>query len=255
MQLATHRLQQIEHMVNERQHVRVTELSEHLGVSEPTIRRDLKKLEEQGRVRREHGGVSAVEQATPEPPILHRVTECAEEKRRIGRVAAQLVRDGETIFLGSGTTTLEVARNLEDKKSLTVITNTLTIANQLAGNENIHLIITGGVLRHSEFSMIGHIVEQTLKDLRADKVIVSTRAVSVEEGLTNADLLETMTDRAILQHLAHRVILVVDHTKFGKAATGIVAPITAVHTIVTDEQTPQETVDQLRALHIEVLQA
>jgi DeoR/GlpR family transcriptional regulator of sugar metabolism len=254
MQLTTERLQEIEHIVKKRQHIRVTELSEHLGVSEPTIRRDLKKLESMGRVRREHGGVSIVESATPEPPILQRIGESLEEKSHIGHAAAALIHDGETIFLGSGTTTLEVARHLEGKKNLTVITNALNVAHQLESNENITLIITGGVVRHSELSMIGHIVEQTLKDLRADKAIVSMRAISIQEGLTNADPLETITDRIIIQ-CAREVILVADHTKFGKAATGIVAPITAVSSIVTDQQTSPEIVEQLRLLGIEVIQA
>jgi DeoR/GlpR family transcriptional regulator of sugar metabolism len=102
--------------------------------------------------------------------------------------------------------------------------------------------------------MIGHIVEQTLKELRADKVIVSMRAISIEEGLTNADPLETMTDRVIIQ-FAREVILVADHSKFDKAATGFVAPITAIHKIVTDDQTPAHIVQQLRDMNIEVIQA
>lgn len=252
--LTTERLEQIEHIVKERQHVRVTELSEYLGVSEPTVRRDLKKLEMMGRVRRQHGGVSATELATAEPPILQRGIENRDEKRRIGKLTASLVNDGETIFLGSGTTTLEVARCLDTKRNLTVITNALNIAYQLAENENITLIITGGVLRHSELSMIGHIAEQTLKGLRADKAIISMRAVSLQDGLTNIDPLETITDRVIIQ-CAREVILVADHTKFGKVATNIVAPATAVQKIITDDQTPAEMVDELRALGIEVLQA
>lgn len=253
MQLANERLQQIEHLIKERQHIRVAELSETLGVSEPTIRRDLQKLETMGRVRREHGGAIAIEESAPELPVLLRVAECAEEKRRIGQAVAQLIRDGETIFLGSGTTTLEVARALDDKKSLTVITNALTIATQLASNPNINVIITGGVLRHSELSMIGHIVEQTLRELHADKAIVSMRAISMGEGLTNDNVLETMTDRLIIQ-FAQEVILVADHTKFGKVATGIVAPITAVHKIVTDSQTPASTIEHLRKIGIAVIQ-
>lgn len=253
MQLSTERLQQIEHLIKERQHVRVTELSEHFGVSEPTIRRDLQKLETMGRIQRAHGGASAVEQATPEPPIGQRGEEYNEEKCRIGQAAARLIQDGETIFLGSGTTTLEVARNLHGKKDLTVITNAINVAHYLAGNPDINVIITGGVLRHSALSMIGYIVEQTLKELHADKVIVSMRAISVDEGLTNDNLLETMTDRQIIQ-LAHEVILVADHSKFGKVSTAVVAPMTAVHKIVTDEQTPDETVKRLREMGIDVLQ-
>jgi DeoR/GlpR family transcriptional regulator of sugar metabolism len=254
MQLTVERLQQIELFIKEHQHARVTELSEHFGVSEPTIRRDLQKLEAMGRIQREHGGAIALAQATPEPPIIHRIMEYQEEKCRIGEATAQLINDGETIFLGSGTTTQEVARFLDHKKSLTVVTNALNIANQLVSNPDINLIITGGIVRHSEFSMIGHIVEQTLKELRADKVIVSMRAISIEEGLTNADPLETMTDRVIIQ-FAREVILVADHSKFDKAATGFVAPITAIHKIVTDDQTPAHIVQQLRDMNIEVIQA
>jgi DeoR/GlpR family transcriptional regulator of sugar metabolism len=254
VQLTIERLEQILHIVQEQQHVRVTELSERLGVSEPTIRRDLKKLESMGRVRREHGGVSVVKVALAEPPVVQRGIENREEKQRIGRVAASLINDGETIFLGSGTTTLEVARALEGKKNLTVITNALNVAYQLAGNENITLIVTGGVVRHSELSMIGHIVEQTLKDLRADKAIISMRAISLHDGLTNINPLETMTDRVIVQ-CACEVILVADHTKFGKVATSIVAPLTAVHKIITDEQTPLDMLEELRALGIQVIQA
>lgn len=253
MLLATERQLQIEHMLRERQQVRVAELSEYFGVSEPTIRRDLQRLEETGRLRRAHGGAVALEEVTPELPVVHRLTEYSAEKRRIGQAAAQMVKDGETIFLGSGTTTLEVARHLEGKKGVTVITNALNVAYQLANDPEITVIITGGVLRHSEFSMIGHIVEQTLKDLRADKVILSMRSVNVQEGLTNANLLETMSDRVII-HFAREVILVVDHSKFGKATTGFVAPVTAVQKIVTDTQTPLEIVQQLRERGITVLQ-
>lgn len=254
MQLAIERLRQMEHVIQARQQVRVIELSEMFGVSEPTIRRDLQKLEEMGRARREHGGAIAVTHERPESPVIHRMTECAEEKRRIGAATAALIHDGETIFLGSGTTTQEVARNLIGKRDLTVITNALTIANLLADNADITLIITGGVLRHSELSMIGHIVEQTLRELRADKVIISMPAISVEEGLTNSNLLETMTDRVILQ-FAREVILVADHTKFGKASTSIIGPVTSVQTVVTDDSTPVEMVDQLRALGIMVVRA
>ncbi len=254
MQLANERLQQIEHIIRERQHIRVVELSEHLGVSEPTIRRDLQKLEEMGRIRREHGGARMVEKAAPELPVMQRIAECSEEKRRIGQAAAELIEDGETIFLGSGTTTLEVIHHLDARKNLTVITNALNIATQLASYPNINVIITGGVLRHSELSMIGHIVEQTLKELHADKAIISMRAISIDEGLTNDNFLETMTDRIIIQ-FAREVILLADHSKFGKVATGVVAPITAVHKIVTDEQTPTEILQQLRQRGITVIQA
>jgi len=252
MLLNTERQQQIAQFIRERKRATVAELSERFGVSEATIRRDLEKLDGQGEIRRAHGGAVAVERAAPEPPVVHRLVENEEEKRRIGRAAAQLVQDGEIIFLGSGTTTLEVARNLGGKKDLTVITNALNVANQLAGKQDITVIVPGGLLRHSELSLIGHITEQALEELRADKVIMGMRAISIEEGLTNDYLPETMTDRTIIQ-FAPEVILVADHSKFGKVSTALVAPITSIHKIVTDAGTPPQVVADLRARRIEVI--
>jgi DeoR/GlpR family transcriptional regulator of sugar metabolism len=182
------------------------------------------------------------------------VVENEEEKRRIGRAAAELVQDGETVFVGSGTTTLEVTRNLVDRDNLTVITNALNIANLFAGKSNITVIVVGGLLRHSELSMIGHITEQVLKELHADKVIMGMRAISVQDGLTNDYLPETMTDRAII-NFSSEVILVADHTKFGKVSTALVAPVTVVHKIVTDTAAPPEIIEELRELGIEVILA
>ncbi|MGC8837174.1 MAG: DeoR/GlpR family DNA-binding transcription regulator [Anaerolineae bacterium] len=246
------RRQQIAQFIRQRKRATVAELSEHFGVSEATIRRDLEHLDSAGVIRRTHGGAIAVERAAPEPPVVLRIAESREEKARIGRAAADLIRDGETVFLGSGTTTLEVARNLGHKKGLTVITNALNIAQQLAGQEQITVIVAGGLLRHSELSMIGHLTEQMLRELRADKVIMGMRAISIEDGLTNDYLPETMTDRAIIQ-FAPEVILVADHTKFGKVATAFVAPVTAVHKIVTDDKVPPSIVAELQRIGIEAI--
>jgi DeoR/GlpR family transcriptional regulator of sugar metabolism len=132
--------------------------------------------------------------------------------------------------------------------------NALNIAQQLAGQEHITVIVAGGLLRHSELSMIGHLTEQMLRELRADKVIMGMRAISIEDGLTNDYLPETMTDRAIIQ-FAPEVILVADHTKFGKVATAFVAPVTAVHKIVTDDKAPRPLVAELQRMGIEVIVA
>lgn len=252
--LREERKRKISQFIEENKKATVTELSELFGVSESTIRRDLEELDEQGVIQRAHGGAVVVERAAPEPPIIQRTTENEEKKKRIGEAAAELVRDGETVFLGSGTTTLEVARHLVHRSNLTVITNALNIANLFAGKPNITVIVVGGLLRHSELSMIGHITEQALKELRADKVIMGMRAISIEEGLSNDYLPETMTDRTIIQS-APEVILVADHSKFGKVSTALVAPITSVNKMVTDEGTPPQIVADLRAMGIEVIVA
>lgn len=252
--LSAERQREILRLIRERRRATVAELSERFGVSPATVRRDLDVLEGEGVIRRSHGGAVVAERAAPEPPIIQRMMENEEEKRRIGQAAAKLIQDGETIFLGSGTTTFEVARHLVGKKNLTVITNALNIVNLLAEQPDITVVVTGGLLRHSELSMIGHITEQTLKELRANKVIMGMRAISVQEGLTSDYLPETMTDRAIIQS-ASEVILVADHSKFGKVSTVLVAPVTAVHRIVTDSAAPADIVAELRKLGIEVILA
>ncbi len=252
--LREERKRKISQFIKENKKATVAELSKLFEVSESTIRRDLGALDEQGVIQRAHGGAVVVEQATPEPPIIQRVAENEEEKSRIGRAAAELVRDGETVFLGSGTTTLEVARNLVERDNLTVITNALNIANLFAGKSNITVIIVGGLLRHSELSMIGHITEQVLKELHADKVIMGMRAVSIEEGLTSDYLPETMTDRTIIR-FAPEVILVADHTKFGKISTAYVAPVEQITTLVTDAETDPALLSRLRDMGIQVIVA
>jgi DeoR/GlpR family transcriptional regulator of sugar metabolism len=252
--LREERKRKISQFIKDNKEASVPELSKLFGVSESTIRRDLEELDGQGEIQRAHGGAVSVERSAPEPPVVHRMVENEEEKRRIGQAAARLVQDGEVIFLGSGTTTLEVARSLDDKKNLTVITNALNVANQLAGKQNITVIVIGGLLRHSELSLVGHITEQALKELRADKVIMGMRAISVQEGLTNDYLPETMTDRAIV-NFAPEVIVVADHSKFGKVSTALVAPITSVGKIVTDIRTSPELINEIRQLGIEVILA
>jgi DeoR/GlpR family transcriptional regulator of sugar metabolism len=214
----------------------------------------LEALAEQGKVQRVHGGVIAIEQAPPELPILQREGEQVDEKSRIGRVAAELISHGETVFLGSGTTVLEVAKNLRERKNLTVLTNSLPVLNALAGIKDITVVSLGGQLRESELSFIGHITEQALAELRVDKVVMGTRGVSLEHGLTNDYLPETLTDRAILK-IGQEVIIIADHSKVNRVSTALLAPLTTVHTFVTDSQADKKFLQALKKLGIEVLVA
>ena len=231
------RQNQILEHIQRSQRISILEVCDNFSVSQATARRDLESLASMGKVRRVHGGAIALVQAPPEQPILQRQDEQAQEKIRIGRTAAALVQDGETVFLGSGTTVLEVARSLRDRRNLMVITNSLPVINALAGIEEITVICLGGMLRDSELSFIGHITEQTLTEVRADKVFIGTRAISLDHGLTHEYLPETMTDRAILK-AGQEIVVVADHTKFGRAAAVLLAPLDGIHTIVTDGQVP-----------------
>jgi DeoR/GlpR family transcriptional regulator of sugar metabolism len=212
------RQKQILSLLSQQGRLSVAEIVEQFSISEATARRDLEMLASQGKAQRVHGGVIEVEKAPPELPILDRKSEQADEKFRIGRVAASLVGDNETVFLGSGTTVLEIARHLRDHKNLTVITNSLPVLNILAGTREITVVSLGGMLRDSELSFIGHITEQSLVEVHADKVFIGTRGISLEHGLTNDYLQETLTDRAILKS-GREVIIAADHTKVNRVST------------------------------------
>jgi DeoR/GlpR family transcriptional regulator of sugar metabolism len=246
------RQQQLLQFIEWQQRVSIDQICNQFSVSRATARRDLEALASTGKVRRIHGGAIAVHNAPPEPPFSLRSSEQIEEKRRIGQAAAGLINDGETIFLGSGTTVLEVANNLFNHHQLTVITNSLLVLNAVSGIEGITVIGLGGILRTSEMSFIGHITEQALAEFRADKVVMGIRAIDLEHGLTNDYLPETQTDRAILK-IGRHVILVADHTKCERASTAFVAPVTAMDTFVTDGGASPDFIAKLSAQNIHVL--
>jgi DeoR/GlpR family transcriptional regulator of sugar metabolism len=227
--------------------VRVVDLSEVLGVSEATVRRDLDRMSQEGRIKRIHGGAVPAASAAAEAPVVLRSAENQEEKSRIGKSAANLIKEGDTVFIGSGSTALQVARYLAGRQNVTVITNALTVVTLLSQEEGIHLIVTGGFVRRSELSFIGHLTELALHELHPQKVIMGMRAVSIQEGLTNDYLPEVSTDRVIV-HAAPQVILVADHTKFGHVAAGLVAPISIVHTLVTDSAIDPRILATLRGV-------
>ena len=248
------RQKQILSLLSRQGRLSVAEIVTQFSISEATARRDLEVLASQGKAQRVHGGVIEVEKAPPELPILERKREQTDEKTRIGRVAAGLVGAEETVFLGSGTTVLEIARHLRDHKNLTVITNSLPVLNILAGTKTITVVSLGGMLRDSELSFIGHITEQSLAEIRADKVFMGTRGISLEHGLTNDYLQETLTDRAILR-IGREVIIAADHTKVNRVSTVLLAPLNGIHTFVTDSDIDRKFVQALKRQRINVLLA
>jgi DeoR family transcriptional regulator of aga operon len=249
---STDRQIQILELLARQQRLSVAEVVEQFAVSEATARRDLETLANQGKLRRVHGGALALQATPPELPLLERSDQERSEKRRIGQAAAQLVKAGETIFLGSGTTVLEVARALREKQGLTILTNSLPVLNTFSGS-SCTVICLGGMLRPSELSFIGHITEQALAEVRADKVFLGTRAISLEHGLTNEYLPETLTDRAIMR-AGLQLIIVPDHTKFGRSATVLLAPLERVQTIVTDS-IQSDFLESLQTRGIQVVEA
>lgn len=249
--LKIERHNRIRKIIDQSGRVTTGELSDQLDVSEATIRRDLEELDGLGWIQRTHGGAVRIERASKEPPMLQRIEEARAEKVRIGSAAASLVNDGETIFLGSGSTVLEIARHLPAEIHLTVITNSLPVVNELTLRPHIDLLVIGGMLRQTELSMVGHIAEQAVREFRADKVFMGMRAIDARHGFTNDYLPETMTDRAILS-IAPQIIIVADHTKFGKVSSVLVGHITIADIIITDISCQAEYLDELSQIGIEV---
>jgi DeoR family transcriptional regulator of aga operon len=248
------RHQQILSLLSRRGRLSVTEVVRRFAVSEATARRDLDALASLGKARRVHGGVMALEQAPPELPMLDRTDEQASEKAGIGRLAAGLIGNHETVFLGSGTTVFEVARNLRGRRDLTVITNSLPVLNLLAGNREITVISLGGMLRDSELSLIGHITELGLGEVRADKAFMGARGISLEHGLMSDYLQETLTDRRILK-IGRQVFIVADHTKINRMSTVLLGGLDAVHTLITDSMADAKFIRALKKRGIPVLLA
>ncbi len=245
------RADQILEMLAQRGKITVPEIVKTFSISEATARRDLNYLARTGKIRRFYVGAMLHHEAAPEEPILQRAHEQAPEKERIGKAAANLIEDGETVFLGSGTTVLQVAKNLVDRK-LTVITNSLPIITMMTDWPGVNLNVLGGEFRPSERSFIGLVTDKFAQDLRANKVIIGIRAISLELGLTNDYMPETMTDRTII-NMGQKVIIVADHTKFDSVSTVHVAPIDAVDIIVTDDLVPPGMIESLRSRNIELI--
>jgi DeoR/GlpR family transcriptional regulator of sugar metabolism len=250
--LKEERQQLILEAVKDNRQATVAELTRRFGVSQVTIRRDLREMAARGMLRRAHGGAVLATLAPPESPVVKRMERAENCKVCIGRAAAALVSDGDSVFIGSGSTATQVARHLGDRTGLTVVTNALTIATELASAGGVTVVVTGGMMRPEELSLVGHITEQSLREVRVDKVILGMPAISLEAGMTNDYLPEVMTDRAIIE-MAPELIVVADHTKFGKVASAFVAPVERVTTLVTNSETDPKTLKRLRDMGIGVI--
>jgi DeoR family transcriptional regulator, fructose operon transcriptional repressor len=249
--LPADRLQVIADFIRERGSVRSRDLVQALGVTDETIRRDLARLAEQGLVRRAHGGALAV-RPSDETDTAFRLREHAPEKAAIGRRAAELVADGSSIILDSGTTTLGLARALRGKQNLVVVTTAVTNAIELVGNPTMSVIMTGGMIRPSTFGASGQLAAATLRGLHVDQAFLAIHSVSVAGGLTYPSFEEVDAKRAMIEAAAE-VILLADHSKFGRQALVRVAPITAVQRIITTAGIDPDEAAAIRELGIDLI--
>lgn len=240
-------------LLQENEPISVNDLAHEAGISQSTLRRELHQLVEEGLVKLIVGQVTLAS-SKEEMPFAYRKMLNIAEKQRIAAAALALIQNGETIFIAGGTTTLELVKLLPRQRRLTVITNTLRIADVLVDIPGIELIILGGAVRSGEQTMHGHLTEMGVHQFRADKLFYGTEAISLQHGITHSQIVEVGTDRA-LANAATQVIVLADHTKFGKVAPALVLALEKVHAIVTDKDLPVEMLEGLLAKNIRVILA
>ncbi len=212
--------------------VGVTELAAELGASPATVRRDLHLLEGQRLLTRTHGGAVA-NGVLYELPLRYRSARHGEEKRLIATAAAARVSDGMVVGLTGGTTTTEVARALSARQRLTIVTNSLSIAAELAIRPNLRLVVTGGVARPESYELIGPLAEASLAELNLDLAIVGVDGISARAGLTTHHEAEAHTNRALIDRAA-QALVVTDSSKIGRAAFARIAEVSRVAELITD---------------------
>ncbi|MDQ0779272.1 DeoR/GlpR family transcriptional regulator of sugar metabolism [Streptomyces aurantiacus] len=233
--------------VRRRGGVRVNELTRKLGVSDMTVRRDLDSLARQGVVEKVHGGaVPVVEASTHEPGFEAKSGLELTAKEDIARAAAVLVAPGTAIALSGGTTTYALAHQLLDVPDLTVVTNSVRVADVFHSAQRTSgqrqgaatVVLTGGVRTPSD-SLVGPVADQAIESLHFDLLFVGVHGISVEAGLSTPNLAEAETNRRLVQS-ARRVVVVADHTKWGTVGLSSFAALEQVDTLVTDDGLPAE---------------
>ncbi|GAB6876904.1 DeoR/GlpR family DNA-binding transcription regulator [Thermaerobacter litoralis] len=248
---AEQRRRQIIALLTSDRAVSVTELAARFGVSESTIRRDLREMEELGLVERTHGGAVLPDLRRYEPAFHQKEAERRAEKDAIARMAAQLVETGDTIILDSGTTTLALARLLRSCTDLTVVTNSIVIAGELAAAPGVEVVVTGGTVKGRTMALVGAEVVRFLSRVNVDRVFLGINGIDLEAGLTTPTLAEAETKRAMMR-AAREVVLLADHSKLGRVTFAHVADLKEVDRLITDSGAPPQFVSQLRESGLEV---
>lgn len=251
------RRRQIRELVRTWGIVRVDALSQALGVSEVTVRRDLDELQRAGLLERTHGGAMSTRAFGPEPLYADKRLRRAEEKRRIGTLAATLVGSGQTILVNGGTTTLEVARaiaNRDELHDLRLVTVNLSIPEEVR-SPTIEILLLGGHYRAQSHSLVGSLTLSALAHFAADVVILGVDGIHARFGITNPNPLEAAVAEAMIERCHGSTVVVADHTKLGAVAGAVCAPLERVTHFVTDKGADPEMIHEFRRRGVEVLLA
>ncbi len=236
--------------------ITVEGLRDKLEVSLATARRDLKELEKLGLLRRTHGGAVPIEPLFYEAfrndrSFQDQVGSFADEKRRIGQAASELVSPGDTVALTAGTTTNEVVRRLYSLTGIKIITNTVNVAMELSARKDIDVFVTGGHLRGDWFSLVGPAAVASMKTLFVDVVFIGVNGIDAERGLTCFRSDEAEINLVMVQQ-AKRRIVVADHSKLGQVAQWLICPTDCIDMLITDHAVAESDLLPFRECGIEV---
>jgi DeoR/GlpR family transcriptional regulator of sugar metabolism len=239
--------------VAEEQTIHVGELARELGVSEMTIRRDIRRLERDGFLRQTYGGATAHLTRSLDLAFNSRALQHVREKRLIGMRATGLVADARVMFVGIGTTAEQFARYLTGRPELTVVTPSIPIAS-LLGTRPPRVVATGGDVRHDELSCVGPIASATVSRYRFDIAVVGAAALSARWGIGELTDAEAEVERVAIER-CDRLVVMADGSKLGGTAPVVVCSADRIHTLVTDRSAPATELDRLAALGIEIVVA
>lgn len=250
--LAITRKNKIKEIIIQKKSVTVSELSKTFNVTEETIRRDLQLLEEDGFLKRIYGGAYIDESVQSDASVSLREKILVKDKEKIAKECIPLIKDGDSIFLDSSTTSLYIAMKIA-KKRISVITNSLKIAMLLSSSENIKLFLIGGVFDNYSMSFLGGSVLQDMKRYFFDKAFVSCSSVHMKFGITDSNEQQAEIRRIAIEH-SNRTFLVVDHTKFNRTSFSLIAPLSSIDAMVVNRPLSDEWTNLLQELNIELIQ-
>jgi len=251
-QITSNRHQQILSFLRQKENVRVDELSESLGVSSVTIRRDLDTLDRKGLLMRTHGGAKKLDafiDTQPERSFFEKGIVNTSEKMRIARFAASLIQENEILFLNSGTTALFFLEAV--KKPVRIITNNAA-AIVSAKDPSVELFILGGEYRDQSRSFVGDFALNAIKNIHSNTTILGTNGLSLEVGLTTSVMSECSVNQAMIGNTRGKVIVLADFSKIQHVSNFVSAPLDDIDVVVTDDKTPDAVIDNLKARNIEV---
>lgn len=232
-------------------YVKVHELSVELGVSEVTVRKDLKYLESRKLLYRAHGSASTLGSITVERHVDEKEKVQVEEKNRIAKAAKALLEPNDKIIIASGTTLLTFANEIDSDFSLTVITSSVKVALTLCYSPNIEIVQLGGTMRKNSASVIGHYAEEMLKTLSFDKLFLGVDGLDLSTGLTTSNLNEAHINKQMIE-ASQEIIVLTDSTKFGKTGFCKICDLDKIHHIITDTNAPSHIISMIEEKGIKV---